>query len=71
MRRDVLPNRFIAYVFTEGLILLARSINPSSPTLFHAELIDTLPKKLEQKLLPELGWDQVHGDEIERFDLRG
>lgn len=56
-------------------MLLARSINPSAPTLFHAplsphaksykarrtcnsayptELIDTLPKKLEWTLTPEL-----------------
>lgn len=56
-------------------MLLARSINPSAPTLFHAplsphaksykarrtsnsacptELIDTLPKKLEWSLTPEL-----------------
>ena len=71
-------NRFAADVFTECLMLLARSINPSAPTLFHAplsthaksyrplrsadmpvpqspaELIDTLPKKLEWKLSPEL-----------------
>jgi len=31
-------NRFAADVFTEGLMLLARSINPSAPTLFHAPL---------------------------------
>ncbi|KAG1789687.1 uncharacterized protein HD556DRAFT_1311088 [Suillus plorans] len=30
--------RFSADVFTEGLMLLARSINPSTPTLFHAPL---------------------------------
>lgn len=30
--------RFAADVFTEGLMLLARSINPSAPTLFHAPL---------------------------------
>lgn len=30
--------RFAADVFTEGLMLLARSINPSAPTLFHAKL---------------------------------
>ncbi|KII91956.1 hypothetical protein PLICRDRAFT_38814 [Plicaturopsis crispa FD-325 SS-3] len=30
--------RFAADVFTEGLMLLARSINPSAPTLFHALL---------------------------------
>ncbi|KAG2094434.1 carnitine acetyl transferase [Suillus discolor] len=30
--------RFAADVFTEGLMLLARSINPSAPTLFHASL---------------------------------
>lgn len=54
-------------------MLLARAINPSAPTLFHAslsphaksykpprssassnELIDTLPKKLEWTLTPEL-----------------
>jgi carnitine O-acetyltransferase len=56
-------------------MLLARSINPSAPTLFHAplspharsykpprsakpashmDLIDTLPKKLEWTLTPEL-----------------
>lgn len=57
-------------------MLLARSINPSAPTLFHASLspyarsykpprnaktptpqydpIDTTPKKLEWKLVPEL-----------------
>jgi carnitine O-acetyltransferase len=57
-------------------MLLARSINPSAPTLFHAPLspfaksykpprgsknpapqydpIDTTPKKLEWKLIPEL-----------------
>jgi hypothetical protein len=68
--------RFAADVFTEGLMLLARSINPSAPTLFHAplsphaksykpprsakssapptDLIDTLPKKLEWTLTPEL-----------------
>lgn len=28
--------RYAADVFTEGLMLLARSINPSAPTLFHA-----------------------------------
>jgi carnitine O-acetyltransferase len=68
--------RFAADVFTEGLMLLARAINPSAPTLFHAslsphaksykpprsakastsptELIDTLPKKLEWTLTPEI-----------------
>ncbi|KAF6758607.1 carnitine acetyl transferase [Ephemerocybe angulata] len=72
--------RFAADVFTEGLMLMARSINPSAPTLFHAKLspyaksykpprnagtsgnvpkkleysIDTTPKKLEWKLIPEL-----------------
>ncbi|KAK7692110.1 hypothetical protein QCA50_003729 [Cerrena zonata] len=30
--------RYAADVFTEGLMLLARSINPSAPTLFHAPL---------------------------------
>ncbi|KAJ7494310.1 acyltransferase ChoActase/COT/CPT [Mycena galericulata] len=30
--------RFAADIFTEGLMLLARSINPSAPTLFHAQL---------------------------------
>ena len=65
-------NRYAADVFTEGLMLLARSINPSAPTLFHAplsthsksykpshshspaDLIDTLPKKLDWVLSPEL-----------------
>jgi carnitine O-acetyltransferase len=68
--------RFAADIFTEGLMLLARAINPSAPTLFHAplsphaqsykpprsaktstthaELIETLPKKLEWTLSPEL-----------------
>ncbi|KZT04232.1 acyltransferase ChoActase/COT/CPT [Laetiporus sulphureus 93-53] len=68
--------RFAADIFTEGLMLLARSINPSAPTLFHATLspyaksykhsrgsavapqlsyvIDTVPKKLEWALYPEL-----------------
>ena len=32
------PIRFAADIFTEGLMLLARSINPSAPTLFHASL---------------------------------
>lgn len=31
-------HRFAADIFTEGLMLLARSINPSAPTLFHAPL---------------------------------
>ncbi|KAI0270270.1 acyltransferase ChoActase/COT/CPT [Russula aff. rugulosa BPL654] len=50
--------RFAADVFTEGLMLLARSINPSAPTLFHVPPIKTparrplysvhiAPKKLE------------------------
>ncbi|KAJ7574062.1 acyltransferase ChoActase/COT/CPT [Mycena floridula] len=30
--------RFAADVFTQGLMLLAKSINPSAPTLFHASL---------------------------------
>lgn len=30
--------RFAADIFTDGLMLLARSINPSAPTLFHAPL---------------------------------
>ncbi|KAF8801872.1 acyltransferase ChoActase/COT/CPT [Phlegmacium glaucopus] len=30
--------RFAADIFTEGLMLLARTINPSAPTLFHAPL---------------------------------
>uniref|UniRef100_A0A0W0FAL4 Putative carnitine acetyl transferase n=1 Tax=Moniliophthora roreri TaxID=221103 RepID=A0A0W0FAL4_MONRR len=30
--------RFAADIFTEGLMLLARSINPTAPTLFHAPL---------------------------------
>jgi carnitine O-acetyltransferase len=30
--------RFAADIYTEGLMLLARSIHPSAPTLFHAEL---------------------------------
>ena len=71
--------RFAADVFTEGLMLMARSINPAAPTLFHAKLspharsfkrprhaghhydqheppepIDTAPKKLEWRLVPEL-----------------
>lgn len=29
--------RFAADIFTEGLMLLARSINPTAPTLFHAK----------------------------------
>lgn len=50
--------RFAADVFTEGLMLLARSINPSAPTLFHVPHIKPsarrslhsshiAPKKLE------------------------
>lgn len=31
-------DRFAADIFTEGLMLLAKSINPSAPTLFHAPL---------------------------------
>ncbi|KAK1225439.1 carnitine O-acetyltransferase yat1 [Marasmius sp. AFHP31] len=67
--------RFAADIFTEGLMLLARSINPSAPTLFHASLspyaksykppkgqkkpppkedLDTIPKKLDWNLSPEL-----------------
>ncbi|KAI0253487.1 acyltransferase ChoActase/COT/CPT [Lactifluus subvellereus] len=59
--------RFAADVFTEGLMLLARSINPSAPTLFHAPAIKpharrsshathVAPKKLEWALesAPEL-----------------
>ncbi|KAL5514087.1 hypothetical protein ACEPAG_2848 [Sanghuangporus baumii] len=30
--------RFAADIFTDGLMLMARSINPSAPTLFHAPL---------------------------------
>ncbi|KAI5119672.1 hypothetical protein M0805_009617 [Coniferiporia weirii] len=30
--------RFAADIFTDGLMLLARSINPSAPTLFHAPI---------------------------------
>lgn len=30
--------RFAADVFTDGLMLLARSISPSAPTLFQAKL---------------------------------
>lgn len=30
--------RYAADVYTDGLMLLARSINPSAPTLFHAKL---------------------------------
>lgn len=30
--------RFAADVFTDGLMLMARSINPSAPTLFHAKM---------------------------------
>jgi carnitine O-acetyltransferase len=59
--------RFAADVFTEGLMLLARSINPSAPTLFHSPAIKphtrlsshathVAPKKLEWALesAPEL-----------------
>ncbi|KAF8577064.1 acyltransferase ChoActase/COT/CPT [Ramaria rubella] len=68
--------RFAADIFTDGLMLLARSINPSAPSFFRAKLsphsksnkakaqssgdlgetetIDTLPKKLEWTLTPEL-----------------
>ena len=62
--------RFAADIFTEGLMLLARSINPSAPAMFHAplspraraykppkggaETIDTTPKKLEWNLTPYL-----------------
>ncbi|KAI0261347.1 acyltransferase ChoActase/COT/CPT [Gloeopeniophorella convolvens] len=59
--------RFAADVFTEGLMLLARSINPSAPTLFHAPPIkhavrrgsntaQASPKKLEWAIegTPEL-----------------
>lgn len=78
--------RFAADVYTDGLMLLARAINPSAPALFHAQLspyaksykppkgkaneptrspkstasqhapypIDTVPKKLEWDLGPEL-----------------
>ncbi|KAI9445883.1 acyltransferase ChoActase/COT/CPT [Lactarius indigo] len=38
--------RFAADVFTEGLMLLARSINPSAPTLFHPQSV-----KLSQRIL--------------------
>ena len=49
---------FAADVFTEGLMLLARSINPSAPTLFHVPPVKSsarrslhsthiAPKKLE------------------------
>lgn len=30
--------RYAADVFTDGLMLMARSINPSAPTMFHAKL---------------------------------
>ena len=30
--------RFAADIYTQGLMLLAKSINPSAPTLFKAEL---------------------------------
>jgi len=49
--------RFAADIFTEGLMLLARSINPKAPTLFHLESVKpsmrvsdaarSAPKKLE------------------------
>jgi carnitine O-acetyltransferase len=57
---------FAADVFTEGLMLLARSINPCAPTLFHLEsvksstrvlsAIHAAPKKLEWAIenTPEL-----------------
>ncbi|KIY72039.1 acyltransferase ChoActase/COT/CPT [Cylindrobasidium torrendii FP15055 ss-10] len=35
--------RFAADIFTEGLMLLARSINPTAPTLFHAKLSPHAP----------------------------
>jgi carnitine O-acetyltransferase len=35
---DQTSTRFAADVYTEGLMLLARSINPSAPTMFHAPL---------------------------------
>ena len=37
---------FAADVFTEGLMLLARSINPSAPTLFHPETVKPSPRAL-------------------------
>ncbi|KAJ2929849.1 hypothetical protein H1R20_g7245, partial [Candolleomyces eurysporus] len=70
--------RYAADIFTDGLMLMARSINPTAPTLFQAKLspsakaykpprgstngsatkihdfIDTTPKKLEWRLIPEL-----------------
>ncbi len=57
---------FAADVFTEGLMLLARSINPSAPTLFHPQTVKlstrvlhathSAPKKLEWAIenTPEL-----------------
>ncbi|KAL0572886.1 carnitine O-acetyltransferase yat1 [Marasmius crinis-equi] len=49
--------RFAADIFTEGLMLLARSINPSAPTLFHARLSPYAksykPPKGEKKPVPK------------------
>jgi carnitine O-acetyltransferase len=49
--------RFAADVFTDGLMLLARSINPSAPTLFQAKLSPyaksyKLPRGQQQGMLP-------------------
>ncbi|PPR07072.1 hypothetical protein CVT24_010973 [Panaeolus cyanescens] len=50
--------RFAADIFTEGLMLLARSINPSAPTLFHAKLS---PHARSYK--PPRGHEQAHKPE--------
>ena len=71
---------FAADIFTKGLILLARSINPSAPTLFHAptatatatilDTIDTTPKKLKWKLTPQATRRvPIRRDEVEHADL--
>ena len=38
---------FAADIFTEGLMLLARSINPSAPTLFHLETVKPSMRALD------------------------
>lgn len=58
--------RFAADVFTEGLMLLARSINPSAPTLFHAPLSPHSKSYKPPKLAPN-----VHGTESSISSLHG
>ncbi|KIM28229.1 hypothetical protein M408DRAFT_329582 [Serendipita vermifera MAFF 305830] len=60
--------RFAADVFTEGLMLMARSINPAAPTLFHAKLSPHAKSYKPSKHAPTNG-SKSHGELQRKEDI--